>query len=136
MSAIAWDAQPRFGAERARAVRTARPAPAPRGAAVVGGTGSEGLRLTRRGRLAVALVALALALVAGLSAESAMADGPAEAVSVVARTVATGETLWGVAGSIAAPGQDVRDVVDELIDLNGLAGSSLQAGQQILVPAG
>jgi len=39
------------------------------------------------------------------------------------------------ASGLAAPGEDVRDVVAELVDLNGLAGAQLRAGQQILLPA-
>ena len=133
MSAIAWDAQPRFGGER---VRTVRPTAAASDVVADSGQGASGLRLTRRGRLMVVLIALGLALVAGLTAESAMADGPGEALQIVTHTVTAGETLWEGAGSVAAPGQDRRDVVDELIELNGLADSGLQAGQQILVPVG
>jgi len=54
---------------------------------------------------------------------------------VVTHTVAEGETLWAIASGLAAPGEDVRDVVAELVDLNGLAGAQLRAGQQILLPA-
>ncbi|WP_024288738.1 LysM peptidoglycan-binding domain-containing protein [Cellulomonas sp. KRMCY2] len=135
MSTMAWDVQPRFGAE-VRTMRPVRPLTASPSAVGDSGRAASGLRLTRRGRLTVVLLALGLALVAGLSAESAMADGPGEALQVVTHTVAAGETLWEVAGSVAGPGQDRRDVVDELIDLNGLADSGLQAGQQILVPVG
>ncbi|HWS58899.1 MAG TPA: LysM peptidoglycan-binding domain-containing protein [Actinotalea sp.] len=92
------------------------------------------LRLTRRGRAAVVGLALALAAGVGLSAQSAQADAPLAAIEVAPRTVVAGETLWAIASSVVVPGQDVRDVVDALAELNGLDGTALQAGQQILVP--
>lgn len=126
MTTMAWDAQPVLRPARATAmsrpssVPVARPAP---------------MRLTRRGRLAVSLVAGAVAMTVGLAAQSADAEGPRTAVEVQTRTVAAGETLWEIAASVATPGQDVRDVVADLSDLNGLLGGGLQAGQQLLVPA-
>lgn len=95
---------------------------------------SQGLRLTRRGRAVV--LALGLGLGAGLifSAQGAVADAPAAAVPVSARTVVAGDTLWSIAGSVAQPGEDRRDVVDELVRLNGLDGVSLRVGQLVLVP--
>jgi LysM repeat protein len=48
----------------------------------------------------------------------------------------SGETLWHIASEVAVPGEDVRDVVQRLQDLNGLASGSLQAGQVLLIPAG
>lgn len=98
------------------------------------GRGS-GLRLTRRGRVVVTALAVGLALVAGSAAQRAAADTPGEAVQVTAHTVTAGETLWRVASSITEPGEDVRVAVDLLMDLNGLASSSLQVGQQLLIPA-
>ncbi len=53
---------------------------------------------------------------------------------VTAVTVAPGQTLWQIAGSIAAPGEDVRDVVDLLMSLNEMSVPDLVAGQQLLVP--
>lgn len=112
----------RSGAHGARAAVSARPAPS--------------MHLTARGRVALVVLTAGLALWGALSAPSAVADRPGEARAVVTHTVAPGETLWRVAQSIAAPREDVRDVVDELIVLNGLASGELRAGQQILVPAG
>jgi hypothetical protein len=94
------------------------------------------LRLTARGRRVVALLALLLALGAILfGSQRATADGSPRAQEVVAYTVAPGETLWSIAASVATPGEDVRDVIAELEELNGLPGAGLQAGQQLLVPA-
>lgn len=93
-----------------------------------------GLRLTRRGRVAVAVLALVAALGWSLASQQAVAGQVGEAIPVSTVTVAAGETLWDIARTYTAPGADVREVVDRLVDLNGLAGSSLQAGQELLVP--
>ncbi len=93
------------------------------------------LRLTPRGRVVVFVLALGLGLVGMLGNQVASAGTPAPAVPVEAHTVRAGETLWDIAAGLAAPGQDVRDVVDDLVDLNDLPGSGLTAGQQILLPA-
>ncbi|MCU1432369.1 MAG: Peptidoglycan-binding lysin domain protein [Actinotalea sp.] len=129
MTTMTWD-EPTFGAG------TRRFTPAPRAAAPSspGDATSGGLRLTRRGRLVVTLASLAVAVGVGLSAQSATADGPGSALEVESYTVGAGETLWHIAGAVAAPGEDLRDAVAGLMDLNGLSDGGLQAGQQILVP--
>jgi len=93
------------------------------------------LRLNGRGRAVVVTLAVLLGLAGVLGSQAANAGAPAAAVPVVTHTVAEGETLWAIASGLAAPGEDVRDVVAELVDLNGLAGAQLRAGQQILLPA-
>ena len=98
--------------------------------------GSTSLRLTRRGRAVVIGTALMLALGIGSIAQHAAADAPVGSVPVDTWTVASGESLWQIAGAVAAPGQDLRVVVAELIELNGLSWAGLQAGHQILVPRG
>ncbi len=49
-------------------------------------------------------------------------------------TVQPGESLWAVAQRIA-PESDPRVVVQQLRRINRLPDSSLQAGQQLLLPA-
>ncbi|MDT0165543.1 LysM peptidoglycan-binding domain-containing protein [Actinotalea sp. AC32] len=98
------------------------------------GHGAGGLRLTRRGRVAVTVLAVGLAGAVGMTAQSAAARGPAAPVPVVAHVVEPGETLWEIAARTAEPGQDVRDVVADLTELNGLPDVALEAGQQLLVP--
>lgn len=95
----------------------------------------EGLRLTARGRVVVAVVSLLLAapLVWGATAA---ASSPVPPVPVRAHAVEPGESLWGLAATVAEPGQDVRDVVRELQELNGLPSASLQVGQTLHLPAG
>lgn len=97
--------------------------------------GRRHLRLTRRGRLAISAAAAVVAAAGVLSAQSAAAGGGERSVPVVTHTVSGGETLWEIATAVAAPGQDVRDVVAELQELNGLPTSGLRVGQQLLVPA-
>jgi LysM repeat protein len=99
------------------------------------GVTEPGLRLTLRGRVVVAVLALVAALAWTLASQQAVAGQAGEAIPVSSVTVAAGETLWDIARTYTEPGQDVREVVDRLVDLNGLAGGSLQAGQELLVPA-
>lgn len=93
------------------------------------------LRLTRRGRVTVFVLALGVGLVGMLGNQVANAGTAAPGIPVETYTVRAGETLWDIAVERATPGQDVRDVVDDLADLNGLAGVGLVAGQQLLLPA-
>ena len=93
------------------------------------------VRLTRRGRVVVFLVALAVALGAAfLLAGGAVGTeeaGTPPATEVV--QVAPGDTLWGIASEIAADG-DVRAVMSEIEDLNALDSAALTAGQMIRIP--
>jgi len=93
------------------------------------------LHLTARGRRVVTVLAVVLALVVGLVGGRASASSPERGLEVDLYTVGAGETLWSIATAHAAPGADVRDVVDELMSLNELSGPSLVAGQQLVVPA-
>ncbi|GAA3665755.1 LysM peptidoglycan-binding domain-containing protein [Microbacterium marinilacus] len=98
------------------------------------------LRLTRRGRRVLATLAaapvafgLGLAIMSGGSALASREDGaPAGTFDTV--TVMPGGTLWAIAEDVA-PTADPRDVVDAIIALNQLSGSSVDAGQQIAIPA-
>ena len=95
------------------------------------------LRLTRRGRFVLAVLALLLvALTAGALASRAAADGPVSAVEVTRHVVTPGETLWELAAGVAGPGEDVRDVVLEIEQLNHKSSGGLMAGEEILLPSG
>ncbi|KQR11143.1 LysM peptidoglycan-binding domain-containing protein [Cellulomonas sp. Leaf334] len=112
--------------------RVSRPASAP----VRTVSADAHLRLTARGRAVLwILAAVAVALVT-LVGSQASADGPVAAQEVVRHVVQPGETLWQIAESVAAPSQDVRDVVVDLVRLNELPEAGLMAGQVIVVPAG
>jgi len=96
------------------------------------------LRITRRGRVVLAtLVVLAVAglaaLAAALGSTQAAAsneDGGADFGYIV---VQPGESLWSVATALDASA-DPRDVIAEIVRLNQLEGSDIQAGQPIAVP--
>lgn len=99
---------------------------------VTAGTGR--LRLTARGRAVVVGLVVLIGGALMLHAPEAAA-GPAPAsVPVHAVTVAAGETLWQLAASVTGPGQDVRDVLDRIVELNALSDTTVRPGQQVLVP--
>ncbi len=97
------------------------------------------LRLTRRGRIVVAaaaalLVALLSVLVTGgawATSHSAPSRGADRSVTQV--VVQPGQSLWSVAQT-ADPNADPRQVMQQIIDLNGLAGDVIMAGQRLWVP--
>jgi len=99
------------------------------------------LRLTRRGRVVVALAAaLLVTMVSLLLAGVAQAtnDGPsprAARENLVQVIVRPGQSLWSVAES-ADPDQDTRAVIQQIIDLNSLNDETVFAGQQLWVPRG
>lgn len=104
-----------------RAVRT-RPAPAP-------------VRLTRRGRLALTLLfVVAITVLVSVFGSTSAATGE-KGAPVPTRTVVVeeGDTLWGIAGDVADPGE-VREMVHRIQELNALSGSGLAVGQKLAVP--
>lgn len=103
-----------------------------------GFTGSRrrrrGVRLTRRGRLVllalfVALTALTAVLVASAS-RAADPEGPHPAA-----VVRPGDTLWSVAQR-HVPSRDPFGVIEEIRRLNGLPDYTVQPGQELLLPHG
>jgi hypothetical protein len=88
------------------------------------------VRLTRRGLVALGLLATvaasAVAFLAWLSAPTPVARPQVPA----AITVQPGDTLWSLAETIA-PNRDPRAEVDQLTRLNGLDSASLVPGQVI-----
>lgn len=94
----------------------------------------QDLQLTARGRFVAAVLA-AIAVCAGvLFADSAEADGPVATQEVSVHIVVSGDTLWGIASANSAAGDDVRDSVIEIAELNRLDSEHLEPGQRILVP--
>jgi hypothetical protein len=92
------------------------------------------LRLTRRGRVVVVLVALVL-LVLGFSVGrvSSQAAGNARGHAVHTVTVRAGETLWQIARRVS-PQSDPRVVVWQLEQVNHLSDGRVLAGQQLVLP--
>ena len=99
---------------------------------------SPRMRLTRRGRVVfgVMLAALITGLVASAAifgATQAVATSEASSAEFGYVVVQPGASLWSVATELD-PNADPRDVVAELVRLNQLGGSGVQAGQPIAVP--
>ena len=96
------------------------------------------VRLTRRGRVTVLLLGLALALAGGifLGAGSAATERPGAPDPTRVVQVGTGDTLWGIAAdAAAATGEgDVRAMVDRIERLNALESGMVLAGQRLRVP--
>ncbi|MBX3104533.1 MAG: LysM peptidoglycan-binding domain-containing protein [Microbacteriaceae bacterium] len=93
------------------------------------------LRITRRGRFVLAVIAIAIAgSVAALSiSNSAIATAGLTSDDFQYVTVQPGETLWQLAESIA-PSADPRDVIADLVRLNGIEGSTIHPGQELAIP--
>jgi LysM repeat protein len=98
------------------------------------------IRLTRRGRVALLCVA-GLCVLFGFSIGNVVSFGssapsyptipPAGSATVV---VQPGQTLWGIASQVA-PHADPRATVQRIIDLNHLAGTTLQVGESLALPS-
>ena len=92
------------------------------------------VRLTRRGRVVVFVLALAFVLAAGvLIAGGSVATQEPAPTRVV--QIAPGETLWDIASRLTPAGDDVRSTMYDIKALNALESSALEAGQRIKVPA-
>jgi LysM domain len=100
-------------------------------------------RLTRRGRIVVSALVLALMLlvaalawIAGATKAEAAGSGPPSAAvyrGLAAVVVRPGQSLWTIAAQ-AEPAADPRGVIQEIIDLNALGGTAIQPGQHLWVP--
>ena len=99
------------------------------------------LRLTRRGRVVVAiatvlvLAVLSLVIAASAQATNHPVSSPGTQQSVAQVTVRPGQSLWSVAEA-ADPDADTRVVIQQIIELNGLTGNVVFAGQRLWVPRG
>lgn len=91
------------------------------------------IRLTRRGRGVVAVVAAAAILAVGVVASGSAATPSASATTTEVHVVQPGETLWALAqaAGVDAP---TRDVVDRIEEMNGLDTAMLEPGQELRVP--
>ena len=99
------------------------PVPAPR------------LRLTARGRRLVAVLVLA-AGVGIVALGNALLDEGGDGLELMDTSsvvVERGDTLWAIASSVAGD-EDVRVVVDEIVELNALDGGAIEPGQVLLLP--
>jgi hypothetical protein len=96
------------------------------------------LRITQRGRrVLTVIVALPLVVAAfafALNGGMAVATNVASSASLSYVTVGAGQSLWQLAVRIA-PSADPREVISDIVRVNQLGGSDVQAGQRLAVPA-
>jgi LysM repeat protein len=94
------------------------------------------LRMTARGRrvLMTLVVVPLLVIVALLALNGGLATASNEAVTQTYVSVQQGESLWQLAEQVA-PKADPRDVIADIVSLNGLASSDVVAGQRLAIPA-
>lgn len=103
----------------------------------VAGFAPSHLRLTKRGRVVLTLLITVPLVIAALFA---LVNGGGAAASNSAGstlqyvTVQSGETLWQLAGEIA-PSADPREVASDIVHLNNLSSSDIQAGERLAIPA-
>jgi LysM repeat protein len=134
-------ASPQDSAQNRAAVRWAVPFSPARAQAARVEAASVPLRLTRRGRVVVAvataLVLAALSLVIAASAQATNRPVPSSAAQrgLAQVTVRPGQSLWSVAEN-ADPAADTRVVIQQILELNGLTGDTVYAGQRLWVPRG
>lgn len=99
------------------------------------------IRLTRRGRLVfrgipvltVAVLLVFAALVFLDPAEAKSSSGGVSATVSRTVTVAHGDSLWAIAAEVA-PDQDSRDIINQIMDINGLTTARVEPGQVLEVP--
>ncbi len=99
------------------------------------------LRLTARGRavfttLAAVPVVIAAFLFAinGGAASASREASVQPGVEYTYVTIAAGESLWAIAEDVA-PTADPRDVVNDILEFNGMSSAELVPGQRLALPA-
>jgi hypothetical protein len=95
----------------------------------------SGVRLTRRGRLAVLTASVVAVLGLAFAAASAsIANDHPEPTRVV--VVTPGQTLWDISSAAVADtgSGDVRSMMSHIEAINHLDSASLQAGQHLRIP--
>jgi hypothetical protein len=102
----------------------------PRGRAVV-----RALAATAVGLAATLLLTLVVGLAVLLGGGQAQGGSQTVPVPVTYHVVAPGETLWELALSVR-PGQDPRDTVARIIELNQLRSANVPVGTRLVLPVG
>jgi len=89
----------------------------------------------RRRRLGLGLAAAGLVVaLGGPVIRSGVDSHQPMLVSRHAYTVRPGDTVWGIAERVGAPGQDPRPLVDAIVRQNG-GGTTLQPGETLSIPS-
>ncbi len=94
----------------------------------------EHVRLSPRGRRLIVAIAILGAGALGMVGGRAFAATEEPAQRTVEVIVAPGESLWTIAQRVAAPGEDLRDVVREIQRLNQMESVDLRSGDALLLP--
>jgi hypothetical protein len=105
--------------------------------AMIGRPRPAPLRITKRGRAVVTLLAaiplVAGALVFAVNGGMATATQTGSSATFEHVTVASGQSLWQLAAALA-PSADPREVVSDIVHLNQLDGADVQPGQRLALP--
>jgi Tfp pilus assembly protein FimV len=98
--------------------------------------GPRPVRLTRRGRLLLHSVVIAVVAFtfAGVAASSKASPGVWVTPGERSVVVHDGDTLWSIA-SRHVPGGHQRAAVEAIRQLNGLQGTRIQVGQELVLPS-
>ena len=117
-------------------IRERRPGSDGRKAAIRGERAQRGEGITIM-RYAAAMLFIVLVsagfMIMGTGASGRTPAEPAPEETVI--FVSAGETLWEIAAAHKAEGMDTRRAVYEIRKRNGLEGSAIRAGQQLIIPA-
>jgi nucleoid-associated protein YgaU len=90
--------------------------------------------LTRRARRLAIVLALGCGVALGSWLDTMVGGGSDLRLAGESTVVVqSGDTLWSIASSVAGDG-DVRAVVDQIQQVNGLTGSALEPGQVLHLP--
>ncbi len=91
---------------------------------------------TASARMRRSVLLAVLVLLATLVAPRALAGSDEVPVtsSLTTYTVSSGDTLWEIASSLTPAGEDVSDKLAEIVEVNRMDGSTIVAGEQILLP--
>jgi len=98
------------------------------------------LKLTKRGRTVLTtLAALPLVIAAfvfalnGGAASASLESTAQPGVEYTYVTISAGQSLWSLAEEIA-PTADPRDVVNDILEFNGMSSAELFPGQRLALP--
>ncbi len=94
------------------------------------------VRLTRRARRLLAVLAAVVGVLAGVWVGSEVVTGRGDGLVLASGSsvvVQQGDTLWSIARSVAG-NEDVRAVVDAIQEVNGMDGAALSPGQVLRLP--
>lgn len=93
------------------------------------------MTLTTRGKAVLSGIGVVALLLVGMGVWNGnVANSASSTQEVTSYVVRPGDTLWSYAQESTKPGEDVRETVQELIELNNLDSSAVTVGQRLVVP--